>query len=89
MPIKYVCRSCGHVIYEFNKIGSSVGLLSPLEVAKLLGYVCPHCKSQLSVPAGKHFKEYIIVREHRPVPLVEPGIGAAATAVALGKQEHL
>lgn len=60
MAIKYVCKRCGHVLYEFTKIGSSIGLLTPLEVAKLHGYVCPSCKSPLEVPTpGTNYKAYI------------------------------
>ncbi|MEM0326814.1 MAG: hypothetical protein QW733_07280 [Desulfurococcaceae archaeon] len=66
MGIKYICGSCGHVIYEFKKVGSSVGLLSPMEVAKLHGYVCPVCKSQLNVPSTANFRSHIQIRVRMP-----------------------
>lgn len=88
MPVKYVCRSCGHVIYEFDKVGSSIGLLSPLEVAKLHGYVCPSCKSQLKAPTpGVNFREFVHVSIRLPerlTPMKSPLIATVPASVRIG-----
>lgn len=87
MPVKYVCRSCGFVIYEFDKVGSSIGLLSPLEVAKLHGYVCPACKSQLKVPMpGVNFREFV----HIHVRIPERAIAMKSPLIATAPvREHV
>jgi DNA-directed RNA polymerase subunit RPC12/RpoP len=48
VPVRYRCRRCGSILYEFKGVGQSyAGLLTPVEVAKMYGYICPHCKSML------------------------------------------
>lgn len=62
MPVKYRCRHCGYILYEFKGVGQSyIGIPTPSEVIKLVGYVCPHCKRVLETPKGS-FKEYVVVK---------------------------
>ncbi|MEM0368566.1 MAG: hypothetical protein QW816_06455 [Desulfurococcaceae archaeon] len=62
MPIRYRCKHCGHVLYEFKGVGQSyIGAPSPLEVIKLVGHICPSCKRILELPRG-NFKDYILIR---------------------------
>lgn len=62
MPVRYRCGICGHVLYEFKGVGQNyIGVLTPEEVVKLVGYICPSCKRVLETPR-RHFREYINVR---------------------------
>jgi DNA-directed RNA polymerase subunit RPC12/RpoP len=46
MPVRYVCRNCGTVLY--TSIGRSDNPPSPEYIASLYGYKCPHCGVDLS-----------------------------------------
>lgn len=71
MPVKFRCRHCGYVLYEFKGVGQNyVGVPTPLEVIKLVGYVCPNCKRVLEVPRS-NFKEFIVVK---PTPTQVVGV---------------
>lgn len=74
MPIRYRCKHCGYVLYEFKGVGQSyIGAPSPLEVIKLVGHICPSCKKILEIPRG-NFKDYIVVRTREArVPIVQFG----------------
>jgi rubredoxin len=66
MPIRYRCRHCGYVLYEFKGVGQSyIGAPSPLEVIKLVGHICPSCKRVLELPRNS-FKDYIMIRTMMP-----------------------
>jgi DNA-directed RNA polymerase subunit RPC12/RpoP len=75
VPVRYRCRKCGSVLYEFKGVGQSyAGLLSPIEVAKMYGYICPHCKSTLEA-SQVSIRENIAVkpvvgREDKLTPIV-------------------
>lgn len=61
LTIRYRCKHCGHVLYEFKGVGQSyIGVPTPMEVAKLIGYICPSCKKALDIPSN--FRDSIIVR---------------------------
>lgn len=62
MPIRYRCKYCGFVLYEFRGVGQSfMGVLTPSEVVKLVGHMCPNCKRVLETPRSS-FKEFIGVK---------------------------
>lgn len=62
MPVRFRCSVCGHILYEFRGVGQSfMGVPTPDEVVKIVGYVCPSCKRVLEVPSRYH-KDYIIIR---------------------------
>lgn len=62
LPIKYRCKHCGRVLYEFKEVGQSyIGVPTPHEVVKLVGYVCPSCKKVLEAP-GVNFKQFVVVK---------------------------
>ncbi|MCC6011010.1 MAG: hypothetical protein LM556_01255 [Desulfurococcaceae archaeon] len=65
MPIRYICRSCGHVIYEFKKVGQDfTGVPTPLEVIRITGGICPACKRHLELPSPEEYRSYIILKPH-------------------------
>ncbi len=66
MPVKYVCRHCGYVLWEFNKVGQDYfGLPSPSEVINAHGGICPRCKHDLRRPSLKDIK-ISIARKREP-----------------------
>lgn len=66
MPVKYVCRHCGYVLWEFNKVGQDYfGLPSPSEVINAHGGICPRCKHDLRRPSLKDIK-INIARRRKP-----------------------
>jgi len=65
MPIKYRCKNCGFIIYEFKKVGQDFsGVPTPLEVIRITGGICPSCKKHLELPGVEDYKTYIILRPH-------------------------
>ncbi len=51
MPVKYICRKCGYVLWEFKRVGQDCyGLPTPSEVIAFYGGICPNCKRELSKP---------------------------------------
>ncbi|MEM4717679.1 MAG: hypothetical protein QXE81_02830 [Desulfurococcaceae archaeon] len=67
MPVRYRCGICGHILYEFKGVGQNyIGVLTPEEVIKLVGYICPSCKKVLETPR-KHFRDYIYIK-----PVISP-----------------
>ncbi|MEM0380422.1 MAG: hypothetical protein QXX35_04980 [Desulfurococcaceae archaeon] len=50
MPIRYVCKKCGYVLWSFERVGQDYfGVPSPEDIIRIYG-VCPRCKSDLSIP---------------------------------------
>ncbi|MEM4557869.1 MAG: hypothetical protein QW251_03655 [Desulfurococcaceae archaeon] len=62
MGIKYICGNCGYVLYEFSRTGSSIGLLSPRDIAKMYKNACPRCGKELTMPNPATWKHHIIVK---------------------------
>ncbi len=51
MPIRYVCKHCGYVIWEFKQVGQDYfGIPTPSEIMLATGGICPNCKRELSIP---------------------------------------
>lgn len=51
MPVIYVCRSCGAVLYRFDKVGGDTyGVPTPSEVLRMVGSRCPRCGRELRPP---------------------------------------
>ncbi len=51
MPVRYVCRRCGYVLWEFKHVGQDCyGLPTPTEVMNVYGGICPRCKRELRKP---------------------------------------
>ncbi len=51
MPVRYVCRHCGYLLWEFKHVGQDCyGLPSPSEIIAFYGGICPRCKRELSKP---------------------------------------
>jgi hypothetical protein len=64
MPIRYRCKRCGFIFYEYTdkqSMGNKKywGLPSPSDVAMMYDYVCPRCGRRLSL---KPTKDDIIVK---------------------------
>ncbi len=52
MPIYYVCRKCGEVIYRFTKVGQdSFGVPTPYELRERVSSTCPKCGKYISDPS--------------------------------------
>lgn len=52
MPVRYTCRHCGFVLWEFKHVGQDCyGLPSPSEIITFYGGICPKCKKELSKPS--------------------------------------
>jgi rubredoxin len=63
MPIRYRCKNCGAVLYEFKKPGDPCGLLTPYEVAFTYHFSCPVCKSPLNPDTSNpDWREHIVVK---------------------------
>ncbi len=51
MPVRYICRHCGTVLWEFKHVGQDYyGLPTPTEVMNVYGGICPNCKRELRKP---------------------------------------
>ncbi|ADI32324.1 hypothetical protein [Staphylothermus hellenicus] len=52
MPVRYVCKHCGYVLWEFKEVGQDYyGIPTPEEVIRVYGGICPKCKHDLSIPS--------------------------------------
>ena len=52
VPVVYVCRHCGEIIYVFERVGQDCyGLPTPSELKERVGAVCPRCKMPLGEPS--------------------------------------
>ncbi len=52
MPVRYVCRHCGELLWEFKHVGQDCyGLPTPTEVMNVYGGICPRCKRELHKPS--------------------------------------
>jgi len=52
VPVVYVCRHCGEIIYVFERVGQDCyGLPTPSELKDRVGAVCPRCKMPLGKPS--------------------------------------
>lgn len=52
MPVKYVCKHCGYILWEFREVGQDYyGIPTPEEVIRVYGGICPKCKHDLSIPS--------------------------------------
>jgi tRNA(Ile2) C34 agmatinyltransferase TiaS len=65
MPIRYICRKCGAILYEYIGVSEQYpcGTLSPHTVARIYNYVCPVCGSRLkSNTRNPDWREHIIIK---------------------------
>jgi hypothetical protein len=56
MPVKYKCRQCGFILYEYSKdIGNKKywGLPTPSDIAVMYDGVCPRCGKKLNTNPTK------------------------------------
>ena len=49
MPVVYVCRNCGHVLFKWE-LQDSYGLRTPSEVRAQFAGKCPRCGHKLESP---------------------------------------
>jgi len=50
MPVRYVCKNCGQVLWVFTRVGQDyLGIPSPDELRRIYG-VCPNCKKDIATP---------------------------------------
>lgn len=87
MPVKYRCRHCGYVLWEFKHVGQDCyGLPTPTEVMNVYGGICPNCKRELRSPGLNDIK----IRYHPGKPSAFGEEGLVITPVqglALNVQE--
>ncbi len=51
MPVRYICRKCGRVLWSFTRVGQDYfGVPTPDEVRRMYG-VCPTCKREFEDPS--------------------------------------
>jgi len=65
MPIRYICRRCGTILYEYTNVSEQYpcGAPSPHEVARIY-YVCPVCGRRLkSNTSNPDWREHIIIKQ--------------------------
>ena len=52
MPVVYVCKECGFILYRFERVGQDYyGMPTPSEIMNWYGGVCPKCNSKLRSPS--------------------------------------
>ena len=57
MPVKYVCKNCGYILYEFERVGQDFyGVRTPSEIRSIFGGICPRCGHELSTPSIEDIK---------------------------------
>ena len=51
MPVKYICKNCGYVLYKFERVGQDFyGVRTPSEIKLMYGGMCPRCGHELGTP---------------------------------------
>lgn len=51
MPVIFKCKSCGNVLFIFERVGQDCfGLPTPLELINRLNGKCPRCGRALAIP---------------------------------------
>jgi len=66
LPVIYKCRRCGHVLFEFLRVGQdSYGLPTPSELIAKIGDSCPKCGSRLRVSGLDDIKVHPYSRKTR------------------------
>jgi len=51
MPIKYVCKNCGYILYQFDHVGQdTLGVRTPSELKVIFAGECPRCGHPLGTP---------------------------------------
>lgn len=51
MPVRYVCKRCGHILWNFERVGQDYfGVPAPEDIIRIYG-VCPRCKCDLTIPS--------------------------------------
>ncbi len=51
MPVRYVCKKCGHVLYHFERVGQDfMGVRTPSELRIILAGKCPRCGHPFETP---------------------------------------
>jgi hypothetical protein len=70
MPVKYVCKHCGFVLWEFKEVGQDYyGIPTPEEVIRVYGGICPRCKHDLTLPSLNDITIEPATRKHNYVLL--------------------
>ena len=66
MTIRYKCRKCGCILYDFSEISDYRGLLTPYEIAYSYDFTCPNCKAQLNPNIDNpDWREHIVISVRR------------------------
>lgn len=57
IPVRYVCKNCGHILYKFEKVGQDFyGVRTPSEIKSIYGGKCPKCGHELQTPTLAEIK---------------------------------
>ncbi|RLG82286.1 MAG: hypothetical protein DRO40_08060 [Thermoprotei archaeon] len=66
MPVQYICRKCGYILWEFKRVGQDCyGLPTPSEIIEFYGGICPGCKRELGRPTMDDI-HIATIRSHIP-----------------------
>ncbi|GEM_PF-426267 len=88
MPVKYVCRNCGFVLWEFREVGQDYyGVPTPEEVIRVYGGICPRCKSDLRMPSLNDIS-IKIMRTRLTISDIESRFELRSTSILSGHLEH-
>ena len=69
VPIRYICRRCGTILYEYTRVSEQYpcGAPSPDAVARIYNYVCPVCRAQLNPDTtNSDWREHLIIKPAKP-----------------------
>ncbi|MCS7128483.1 MAG: hypothetical protein N3E36_04995 [Sulfolobales archaeon] len=72
MPVKYVCHNCGHILWEFTRVGQDYyGMPTPSEVYNAYGGICPSCKRSLKKPSEASVSIRARILEEVSIPITQ------------------
>ncbi len=61
--IRYKCKNCGYILYEYNGVRDYRGLLTPLEVATMYAFICPNCGKKLNPNIhNPDYREHVVIK---------------------------
>ncbi len=61
--IRYKCKNCGYILYEYNGARDYRGLLTPLSVCMLYSFTCPNCGRKLNPNIhNPDYREHIVIK---------------------------
>lgn len=73
MSVIYKCRSCGFILYKFERVGQDYyGIPTPSEIMNWYGGVCPRCNMKLNKPRISDIRIAPLTKVRREVKVRAP-----------------